>query len=77
MRMRDEIGEIYADEAFAPLFSVRGQPAEAPWRLALVTIMQYAEGLPDRHAADAVRSRNRSARFVRRWVIPLSGAGYV
>jgi transposase len=57
MRMRDEIGVIFADEAFAPLFSPRGQPAEAPWRLALVTVMQYAEGLPDRQAADAVRSR--------------------
>jgi transposase len=57
MRMRDEIGVIYEDEAFAALFSHRGQPAEAPWRLALVTILQYAEGLPDRQAADAVRSR--------------------
>ena len=57
MRLRDEIGVIYEDEAFAPLFSPRGQPAEAPWRLALVTILQYAEGLPDRQAADAVRSR--------------------
>jgi transposase len=57
MRMRDEIGVIYEDEAFASLFSHRGQPAEAPWRLALVTLMQYAEGLPDRQAADAVRSR--------------------
>ena len=57
IRMRDEIGVIYEDEAFASLFSHRGQPAEAPWRLALVTIMQYAEGLPDRQAADAVRSR--------------------
>jgi len=57
MRMRDEIGVMYEDEAFAALFSHCGQPAEAPWRLALVTIMQYAEGLPDRQAADAVRSR--------------------
>jgi len=32
MRMRDEIGGIYADDAFAPRFSARGQPAEAPWR---------------------------------------------
>jgi hypothetical protein len=40
MRMRDEIGVIYEDEAFAALFSHRGQPAEAPWRLALVTILQ-------------------------------------
>lgn len=48
---------IYQDEAFAPLFSHTEQPAEAPWRLALVTIMQFAEGLSDRQAADAVRSR--------------------
>jgi transposase len=45
------------DEAFAPLFAERGQPAEAPWRLALVTILQYIEGLSDRQAAEAVRSR--------------------
>ncbi len=57
MRMRDELGVIYQDEAFAPLFSHTGQPAEAPWRLALVTIIQFAEGLSDRQAADAVRSR--------------------
>jgi transposase len=57
MRMRDELGPIFTDAAFAPLFAVRGRPAEAPWRLALVTILQYAEGLSDRQAADAVRSR--------------------
>jgi transposase len=57
MRMRDELGTIYQDEAFAHLFSHTGQPAEAPWRLALVTVMQFAEGLSDRQAADAVRSR--------------------
>jgi transposase len=57
MRRRDELGTIYQDEAFAHLFSHTGQPAEAPWRLALVTVMQFAEGLSDRQAADAVRSR--------------------
>ncbi len=57
MHMRDELGTLFADEMFAPLFPTRGQPAESPWRLALVTIMQYAEGLPDRQAADAVRGR--------------------
>ena len=57
MRMRDELGTIYHDENFAPLFSSTGQPAEAPWRLALVTVMQFAEGLSDRQAADAVRGR--------------------
>jgi transposase len=57
LRMRDEVGVLYTDAAFAPLFSTRGRPAEAPWRLALVSILQYAEGLSDRQAADAVRGR--------------------
>jgi transposase len=39
MRMRDELGPIFTDVGFAPLFAVRGRPAEAPWRLALVTIL--------------------------------------
>jgi transposase len=30
---------------------------EAPWRLALITVMQFNEELPDRQAADAVRGR--------------------
>ncbi len=57
MRIRDEMGPIFEDPAFAPLFSTLGRPAEAPWRLSLVTIMQYVEGLSDREAADAVRGR--------------------
>jgi transposase len=57
MRMRDELGTIYHDHLFAHLFPARGQPVEAPWRLALTTVMQFAEGLSDRQAADAVRSR--------------------
>lgn len=57
LKMRDELGTIYDDAAFAHLFPNNGQPAEAPWRLALVTIMQFAEGLSDRQAADAVRGR--------------------
>lgn len=56
-RMRDEVGAIWEDEDFAELFPSRGQPALAPWRLALVTVMQFAENLPDRRAADAVRAR--------------------
>src|SRR5947209_3236889 len=55
--MRDELGTLYSDEDFADLFPTRGQPAEAPWRLALVTIFQFAEHLSDRAAADAVRGR--------------------
>ena len=57
LRMRDALGGIFADETFATLFPMRGQPALSPGRLALVTIMQYAEGLSDRQAADAVRGR--------------------
>ena len=57
LRMKDAFGSVYEDAAFAPLFSSRGRPAEAPWRLALVTLMQFAEGLSDRQAAAAVRSR--------------------
>jgi transposase len=57
MRMRDEFGGFYTDQSFAELFSQRGQPAESPARLALVTVMQFAEGLSDRQTADAVRSR--------------------
>ncbi len=55
--MRDELGTIYQDEQFASLFPTRGQPAQAPWRLALVCVFQFVEGLSDRQAADAVRSR--------------------
>lgn len=55
--LRDELGPIDDDPTFADLFSVRGQPAEAPWRLALVTVVQFAENLPDRQAAEAVRGR--------------------
>ena len=57
LQLRDELGTLYEDQDFQDLFPSRGQPAEAPWRLALVTIMQYAEGLTDRQAADAVRTR--------------------
>ncbi len=57
MRMRDELGSIYDDQLFAPLFAVQGQPAESPTRLALTLVLQFAEGLSDRQAADAVRSR--------------------
>lgn len=57
MRLRDGLGEVYQDEHFADLYSVKGQPAYAPWRLAVVTILQYLENLTDRQAANAVRER--------------------
>jgi transposase len=57
LRIRDALGTIYDDALFADLFSSTGQPAEAPWRLALVCILQYLEDLSDRQAAEAVRAR--------------------
>src|SRR5438876_8342626 len=57
MQVRDTLGTLYTDEAFADLFPTHGQPALAPWRLVLVTLFQFMEGLTDRQAADAVRDR--------------------
>jgi transposase len=57
MRIRDELANIYTDQDFADLFPTRGQPAACPWRLAVVTVLQFLEGLTDRQAADAVRGR--------------------
>lgn len=44
----DTLGEVFTDDTFAARFRRRGQPALAPWRFALATILQFAEGLPDR-----------------------------
>jgi transposase len=57
LRLRDTLGTMFADHEFADLFPRRGQPAEAPWRLALVCLVQSMDELTDRQAADAVRSR--------------------
>jgi transposase len=57
MRMRDELGPIYADHDFAALFPRRGQPTESPARLALVTIMQFAEGLSSGRRRRAQQNR--------------------
>ena len=57
MKMRDEMGTIFTDAEFADLYPDLGQPAIHPWRLALITVMQYVENLTDRQAADAVRGR--------------------
>ncbi|MFF8903536.1 IS1182 family transposase [Streptomyces olivaceoviridis] len=57
IRIRDELGELFSDADFAGLYPSRGKPAWSPGRLALVSVMQFAEGLSDRQAADAVRGR--------------------
>src|SRR5258706_3760908 len=57
LTFRDALGTIFQDEGFAALFPAWGQPGLPPWRLALVTIMQFREPLADRQAAEAVRAR--------------------
>ncbi len=57
MQLRDYLGAIYEQAGFEALYPQRGKPAEAPWRLALITVLQFAEDLSDRAAANAVRSR--------------------
>src|SRR4051795_6875179 len=55
--LRDRLGAVFADADFADLYPRLGQPAYAPLRLALVTLLQFREGLSDRQAAEAVRAR--------------------
>jgi transposase len=57
LMLRDALGPIFQDEDFAALFPACGQPGLPPWRLALITIMQFRENLADRQAAEAVRAR--------------------
>ena len=57
LTFRDALGPVFQDEDFAALFPLGGQPGLPPWRLALVTIMQFRENLADRQAAEAVRAR--------------------
>jgi transposase len=57
LRVADALGPLYQNPDFADLFPAEGQPAVAPAQLALVTVFQFAEGLSDRQAADAVRAR--------------------
>ena len=53
----DRLGPVFDDAGLADLFPRRGQPAYTPWRLSLVTLLQFREGLSDRQAAEAVRAR--------------------
>jgi transposase len=55
--LREHLGTIFQDEDFAALLPAWGDPGLPPWRLALVTIMQFREQLSDRQAAEAVRAR--------------------
>lgn len=57
IRLRDSLGQVFDDALFAEAFSSDGRPAASPGALALVSVMQFAEGLSDRQAAEAVRAR--------------------
>src|ERR1700746_2550982 len=57
LTFRDVLGTIFQDADFTTLFPAWGPPGLPPWRLALVTIMQFRENLADRQAAEAVRAR--------------------
>jgi hypothetical protein len=57
VQVRDQLGEVFADAEFVGAFGIRGRPGWSPGRLALVTVLQMAENLTDRQAADAVRLR--------------------
>lgn len=58
MLLRAQLGVLYKEDAdFASLYSSQGKPAESPGFLAMVTAMQYMEGLTDRQAAENVRGR--------------------
>jgi transposase len=57
MQWYDTFGTLFEDRDFAALFSAEGQPALSPMRLCLVLLLQFAEGLSDRQAAEAVRTR--------------------
>ena len=61
IRIRDALGELFDDGQFVGLFAVRGRPALSPARLALVSVLQFAEGCrtarpPTRSAAGSTGS---------------------
>jgi transposase len=58
LRVADALEALCTDDAFRALLPTPGQPAQPPWQLALVTILQCAEGLSDRQAVNAVRGRS-------------------
>ncbi|BAL89775.1 putative transposase [Actinoplanes missouriensis 431] len=56
-RIRDELGQVYEDGRFVAVFGVRGRPGISPAQLMIVSVLQFAEDLTDRQAAEAVRDR--------------------
>jgi transposase len=57
MWMRDRLQELFTEADFADWFPANGRRGLAPAMLALVSVLQYAENLTDRQAAQALRCR--------------------
>jgi transposase len=53
----NEVDQIISDEDFLDMYATEGRPAVNPVVLALVSIFQFLEKLPDRAAADAAVMR--------------------
>ncbi len=57
MWVHDRLDGLFADADFADWYPANGRRGLSPARLALVSVLQYAEKLTDRQAAGAVRCR--------------------
>ena len=53
MLMRDRLQDLFVDDDFTDWFPADGRRGMSPARLALVSVLQYAENLTDRQAARA------------------------
>jgi transposase len=56
-RMFNAFRTLFQDDDFSALFPKVGQPAESPFRLMLVLVLQFLGNLSDRQATEAVRTR--------------------
>lgn len=79
IRARDELGTWYSDADFAAAYGVRGAPGMSPAQPAVVTVLQFAENLTDRRAADAdpisVKRRLTCVRMASPWRNSLTAMG--
>lgn len=55
VQVRDQLGELFSDTEFAQAYGSQGKPGFPPGLLAMITVLQKAEDLTDRQAADEVR----------------------
>ena len=53
----EKLFETLSEQEFADLYPSEGQPGLSPVILALVTVFQFIEKLPDRQAAEMLRMR--------------------